>query len=170
MNRRDFLKAAGAGLASFAAAPAAGQVAGKRPILAGGSYGAGKYAIELDGMIVGWLLGAEGGNAVAEVVTERAGPDLIARKQIAGVKYEDFTLQCGTGMSKAFYNWIKESFDHKQSRKSGAIIAADYDYKEISRHTFTNALISEIGFPALDASSKDAARMTLKLAPETTRI
>lgn len=30
-------------------------------------------------------------------------------------------------------------------------------------------LISEIGFPALDASSKDAAKMSIKFSPETTR-
>lgn len=32
------------------------------------------------------------------------------------------------------------------------------------------ALITEIGFPALDAGSKDAAKLTIKLAPEYTRI
>jgi hypothetical protein len=39
----------------------------------------------------------------------------------------------------------------------------------VSRLTFTNALITEIGFPALDAASKDAAKMTIKLSPEYTR-
>jgi len=29
------------------------------------------------------------------------------KKHIAGVKYEDITVNCGTGMAKGFYNWTK---------------------------------------------------------------
>jgi|SwirhirootsSR2_FD_contig_111_466692_length_3627_multi_6_in_0_out_0_3 phage tail-like protein len=132
-------------------------------------YVAGKYGVELDGILAGWVWSCEGGHAVSEVVQEKLGPDHIIKKHIAGVKYEDITVTCGTGMSKGFYNWIKDSFDHKYTRKNGAIIAADYNYKEHSRLTFTNALVTEIGFPALDAASKDAAKMTIKLSPEITR-
>jgi len=132
-------------------------------------YVAGKYGVELDGIMAGWVWSAEGGHATSDVVQEKLGPDHIIKKHIAGVKYEDLSVSCGTGMSKGFYEWIKASFDHKYSRKNGAIIAADYNYKEHSRLTFFNGLITEIGFPALDAASKDAAKMTIKIAPETTR-
>jgi phage tail-like protein len=132
-------------------------------------YVAGKYALEIDGINAGWVMSAEGGHATSDVVQEKLGPDHIIKKHIAGVKYEDISLSVGTGMSKGFYNWMKDSFDHKYSRKNGAVITADYDYKEHSRLTFTNALITEIGFPALDAGSKDAAKMTIKCKPEYTR-
>lgn len=132
-------------------------------------YVAGKYAVELDGINAGWIWSSEGGHAVADVVNEKLGPDSIVKKHIAGVKYEDLSVTCGTGMSKGFYEWIKASFDHNYTRKNGAIIAADYNYKEHSRLTFFNALITEVGMPALDAASKDAAKMTLKFAPEYTR-
>jgi len=134
----------------------------------GRAYIAGKYGLELDGTKAGWIQSVEGGHASSEVVVEKLGPDHIARKHLAGVKYEDITVNCGTGMSKAFYEWMKASFDHKHVRKDGAIVAADYDFKEMSRLTFYRALITEIGFPALDASSKDAAKMTIKFAPEKT--
>jgi len=130
---------------------------------------AGKFALEIDGVNGGWCKDVTGGNAKAEVVTEKMGPDHIAKKHLAGVTYEDIKITCGTGMSKGFYNWIKDSFDHKYTRKNGAIIAADYNYKEMSRMTFTNALITEVGFPALDASSKDQASMSLSWHPEITR-
>jgi phage tail-like protein len=133
-------------------------------------YVAGKYAIELDSIEAGWVSSVEGGHATSDVVVEKLGPDHIQKKHIAGVKYEDITVNCGTGMSKGFYNWIKDSFDHKYSRKNGAVISCDYNYKEHSRLTFSNALITEVGFPALDASSKDAAKMSIKLAPEYTRM
>jgi len=130
---------------------------------------AGKYAIELDGISAGWVGSVEGGQATADVVQEKVGADHIIKKHIAGVKYEEISVSCGTGMSKGFYDWIKASFDHAYTRKGGAIIACDYNYKEHSRLTWFNGLISEIGFPALDASSKDAAKMTIKVKPEYTR-
>jgi phage tail-like protein len=132
-------------------------------------YTAGKYGFEMDSLHAGWLHSAEGGHATSDVVQEKLGPDHIIRKHIGGVKYEDITIACGTGMSKGFYQWIKDSFDHKHTRQNGAIIAADYDYKEHSRLTFTHGLITEVGFPALDAASKDAAKMTIKISPEVTR-
>jgi hypothetical protein len=85
------------------------------------------------------------------------------------VKYEDITINCGTGMSKGFYEWIKASFDRKHVRHDGAIHACDYDGNIVSTLDFHHGLISEVGFPALDAGSKDAAKMTIKIAPEYTR-
>jgi len=132
-------------------------------------YIAGKYGIELDGIMAGWVGSVEGGHATSDVVNEKLGPDHIIHKHIGGVKYEDITVSCGTGMSKGFYEWIKASFDHNYMRKSGAIITADYNYKEHARLSFFNGMPIEIGFPALDAASKDAAKMTIKIAPEYTR-
>lgn len=140
------------------------------PITADGrSYVAGKYGVELDGIMAGWVWSAEGGHATSDVVSEKLGPDHVIRKHIAGVKYEDISIQCGTGMSKGFYEWIKASFDHKYLRKDGAVIAADFNYKEHARLTFHHGLITEVGFPALDAASKDACKMTVKISPEYTR-
>lgn len=132
-------------------------------------YVAGKYAVDLGGKMAGWLWSADGGHATSDVISEKLGPDHIVKKHIGPVKYEDITVTCGTGMSKEFYEWIKASFDHKYKRTDGAIIAADYDHKEHSRLTWHNALITEVGFPALDAASKDAAKMTMKFSPEYTR-
>ena len=133
-------------------------------------YVAGKYSIEIDGVNGGWLFSAEGGNATSDVINEKLGPDHIIKKHIGGVKYEDITFSFGTGMSKGTYSWIENSFKHQYERKNGAIIAANFDHKELTRLTFTNALISEVGLPALDAASKDAAKMTVKISPEYTRM
>jgi hypothetical protein len=130
---------------------------------------AGKFALELDSIRAGWLFKAEGGAAKAEVVNEKLGPDHIVKKHIGGVEYEEITVTCGSGMSKGIYEWIKHSFDHNYGRKNGAIVAADFNTQELSRLDFFNALISEIGFPALDAASKDPCKITLKFKPEYTR-
>jgi len=135
----------------------------------GRGYVAGKYGLDLDGVMAGWVWSVEGGHATSDVVVEKLGMDHIQKKHIAGVKYEDISITCGTGMSKHLMEWIKATLDLKYMRKNGAIIAADYDHKEHSRLTFTNALITEFGMPALDAASKDAAKMTVKWKPEYTR-
>ena len=143
------------------------------PQLTGGKargYTAGKYGLELDGQFAGWIESAEGGDATSDVVLERLGPDNIQHKHLAGVKYEEITFNCEIGMSKGFYDWIKASFDKKFTRKNGAILTCDYNVMPISRMEWRNGLITEIGFPALDAGGKDAAKMTIKIAPEFTRM
>jgi hypothetical protein len=138
------------------------------------AYGSGKYAIELDNVHCGWVGELDGGHAVADVVTEKLGGDWLQKKHIGNVKYEEVTFKCGTGMSKALYDWIDTGFNqtHNQEgkgRQNGALIFADYDYTELSRLNFFFAILTELGMPALDAASKDAAKMTLKFKPETTR-
>jgi len=137
--------------------------------MAGRAYVAGKYALELDGKLAGWVQGFSGGSATSDVVAEKIGPDHIVKKHLAGVKYEDIVVQCGSGMSKAFYDWLASGWAVKYSRKDGAIVAADSSLKEQSRKTFFQAVITETSFPALDAASKDAAKITVKLTPEYTR-
>jgi len=134
-------------------------------------YTAGKYALEIDGQFAGWVESVAGGRAISVVAAES---NLVGgnfqRKHIANLKYEDITVNCGTGMSKNFYDWIKSSSDKQYVRKSGAVVTADYNDKERSRLSWYNALITEVAFPALDAASKDAAKMTIRISPETTRM
>jgi phage tail-like protein len=131
---------------------------------------AGRYGVLLDGAMAGWVLSAEGSHATSDAVTQKGAAAELERKHIAGVKYEDITLQCGTGMSKPFYEWIKASFDNKHVRKDGAIHSCDYDGNIVSTLEFFHALITEVGFPALDAASKDSAKLSIKISPETTRM
>ena len=175
-SRRTFLTGA-AGLTGVALA-----VGAWKPVLAmedasisaaaaGRNFGPVHIALTLgESSAAGFLSHAEGGNAFGDVVNEKLGPDGVTRKHLAGVKYEDITINCGTGMSKAFYDWVSSSFGSKDVRMSGAIDATDFNFKIRSEMTFSNAMITEVGFPALDAASKDAAKMTVKFAPEFTRV
>ena len=131
----------------------------------------GKFAVEIDGNTpAGWVFKAEGGHAKAEVILEKVGNDHIAKKHIGGVSYEEISIACGSGMSRGIYDWIKKSFDHDYQRKTGSIITADFNANELSRLNFSGALISEIGFPALDAgNNKEPCKISLKLKPESTR-
>lgn len=137
--------------------------------LADRGYTAGKYGLELDGVLAGWVSKVSGGGATADVVSEKIGPDHVVKKHLAGVRYEDILVEAGTGMSKAFYQWIEDTFGGKYTRKNGAIIAADFNFKEHGRTDFNHGLLTELTLPALDAASKDAAKMTLRIQPEFTR-
>jgi T4-like virus tail tube protein gp19 len=132
-------------------------------------YVAGRYGLEIDNTLVGWVYSEEGGSAAAGVVVERATPDRVQRKHLDAVKYDEITMTMGPSMSKGFYQRLKQLNDTKVGRVNGAVVSADSSYDEMARLTFQNAVVTEIGFPALDAASKDAAKMTVKLAPELTR-
>lgn len=144
-------------------------VIGASDAAVGRSFASGRYELALDGVNAGFATAIAGGGAYADVISEKVGPDKVVHKHLAGVKYEEITLSAGTGMSPAFYGWIKDSMAGKHTRKNGAVIALDYDGKHVSSLNFSNGLISEIGFPALDATSKDPARLHVTFAPESTR-
>jgi phage tail-like protein len=128
-----------------------------------------QFAVELDGASVGLVKSVEGGAASADVVAEQAGPDGIVHKHVGGLHYDDITLTCGTGMSSGFYTWIADTLNRRYSRKNGAVVVADFNYREVSRLSFQQALLSAIALPALDASSKEPAYLTVRIAPESTR-
>jgi hypothetical protein len=54
-------------------------------------------------------------------------------------------------------------------RKAGSIIAADSDGNARSRRDFSEALVTEVSFPACDAASKDTTPVTVKFKPEYSR-
>ena len=58
--------------------------------------------LEIDGVVVGTVKSVSGGEAYADVVPDPPQGDAIVHKHIGGVKYEDFTVQVGMGMSKPF--------------------------------------------------------------------
>jgi phage tail-like protein len=130
---------------------------------------AGKFAMELNNEVAGWIFSCEGGLATSEVVSEKIGCEPFAKKHIGNVKYEDIKLATGAGMGTTFWDWVESSMNMKYTRQNGAVIACDFNYQEVSRMNFFNALITEIGFPALDAGSKDAMKLSLAFAPEYTR-
>jgi len=136
------------------------------------AYGISKYYIELQHTFAGFVKNLSGGDATADVVLEKLGSDHLTKKHLGNVKYEEVSFQCGTGMSKELYNWINTGFNqtsHNRGREDGAIVFQDYDGGEQSRLTWHNGLITELGMPPLDASSKDACNMTIKFKPEITR-
>ena len=132
------------------------------------SYTAGHFALELDGKMVGFLHSVEGGGVKADVIEEQLGESSnTVKKQIGRPKFEDITMEVGLDGGVELFDWIHSFFEGAGARRNGAIVAADYNYKEKARREFHDALITEIGVPALDGSSKDPAYLKIKISPDS---
>lgn len=129
-----------------------------------------RFAIELEGdSTVGFVQSVEGGGVHADVVEFQESDECFPRKHLSKLEYEEIAITCGTGMTSDFYAWLQNFFGCEPTRKDGAILALDFKSTERSRRTFTQALLTEIGFPTADAAAKDSAFMTVKWSPEVTR-
>ena len=126
----------------------------------------GVVALSLDGKPCGSAKSVAGGDISAPVIEEQAGPTGFVLKHLGPPVYEELTLQVGLGMGPAFYDWIAATWTRNFARKSGSIAASDVNLQVKTSREFTNALITETTIPALDGASKDAALLTVKLAPE----
>jgi phage tail-like protein len=122
----------------------------------------------LNGVPCGFVRSAEGGDAVGEVVEEAPNPG-VTKKHIGRVKYEPVEVTFGFGMKADMYEWIEASWKQNDARKDGSVVVTDPSLQAVSAREFYHALITEATIPDLDASSKDAAHLTLKFVPEYTR-
>lgn len=132
------------------------------------AYTAGMFTFELDdGKPVGFVSSVDGGHfKSAGAVTSMVGADNYVTKYAGRPTYDDIVITIGTAMSPAFWKWVRASLDRKPERRNGALVGYDFKMQERTRRTFYGALISEIGFPALDAGAKSSAALTIKIAPE----
>lgn len=131
------------------------------------SYVAAHFALEIAGIDdVGTVRSIEGGGLKADVMTYQPGATYERWRQLGKPKFEDIKLQIGTAMSEKFFDWIAQFFSGQCERKNGAIVAGDYYYKEQARREFTEALITELTFPKLDATDKNTVYMNITLGVE----
>jgi len=133
------------------------------------SYASGNFMLNLGGVNCGFVKSADCGDAVGEVVEEKAQAGSFTKKTIGALTYDDIELNIGFGMAQDLYDWIAASLKMSYVRKDGSIVVTDPSFQATSERQFFNALITELTIPNLDAGSKDAAFLTVKFAPEYTR-
>jgi len=133
------------------------------------SYTGGRFFLEVNNSRVAFLKKFDGLSMEADIVANDLGPDNFQSKHVANIKWTPGKATVGAGMGKGMYEWIKQSFDKSFSYQSGALTAADFDYRAQSTLTFTNALITSVGFPKLDGSSKDAIYLDIEFDAEQVR-
>jgi hypothetical protein len=131
------------------------------------AYAAAHFALSLDGNEdCGVIRAIEGGGVKVDATSYRYGHGHETWRALGKPKFEAIKLQVGMALGAPFYTWIENFFTGKQVRKNGAIIAADFKYVERARREFTEAIISEITLPALNAGDRGPAYLGVSIAPE----
>lgn len=178
-NRRSFLKKTVATAGVIAAGPIAvglenGPWRGDGPVVSAAAADRaplpGGFALQLDGAAAGNLLNVDGGMPYADVVEFRFGDETVFRKHPGTVHYDDIRLRSSLGMSRDYCDWLSNMVAHDPSSRSGAVLTGDARGNVVSANMFSHGLITELGFPACDAASKDPGFFSLTVAPELTRL
>ncbi|HEX6162761.1 MAG TPA: hypothetical protein VFZ31_05320 [Vicinamibacterales bacterium] len=133
------------------------------------SFASARFALEIGGTIVGFVNAVEGGLAFGSVV-KVAGEDYFFKKHLGNLGFRDIRLEFGADMEESLYQSISLALQGQQVRLSGAILSADFNGDVRRRLEFQEAQITEVTFPALDATSKDTAKMSIVLSPEHTSV
>jgi hypothetical protein len=130
----------------------------------------GSTWLELDGQDAGGLHSVEGGEPYAAVVRQPVPtPTSVAGKHLGAISYSDIAIECDLVPSGPLLSWINATLGRSSPLHSGVIVELDHSDKEISRLAFTDAVIREIEFPAVDAEGKQPAYLTVRFASQSTQ-
>jgi hypothetical protein len=129
------------------------------------SYTAGRFALLIEGKPVLFVKKLEGGTLVGEVGNDASEGGAGTKKHLTGTKVEEISAVVGIS-DKPFMDWVAQSWNGSQPRRSGRIVTADFNYKSVGERDFSDAVITETTVPKLDGSSKDVGYFTVKIQPE----
>jgi hypothetical protein len=110
----------------------------------------------------------DGGQCKAEVVTIPMGTNKLPIKSISTLKFEEMTAEFGMSMGQPMLDWLNLFLENKHARQTGFVSYADVDGKIRAYLDFRDALLTEFGLPASDASNKEHSKLTVKWRPEET--
>jgi hypothetical protein len=127
---------------------------------------AGRFCLDIDNTRVAYLKKFDGLAMEADVGPHDHGALNMQTKQMTNYKYTPAKATIGLAMGKGMYTWIRDSFARNYATKDGAFIAGDFNYKATHRIDFYNALITSVGVPKLDGSSKEIGCFELEWEAE----
>lgn len=130
----------------------------KRPV-----YAPAAYMIEIDGVGTATVGQVDGGYLLGEVVSNQTGNSLAPQKHVASIRVVPLTIEVAPG---ELSSWITQSMAGNAQPVSGRIVEMDADHTIVGERQFHDALLTEIAFPAIDGSSKEAARVKLTFQPQ----
>lgn len=137
------------------------------PITERRAYSAGHFELTIDNAATpAFVKSVEGGFVKLNSSDVQGGADPVRVKHATTREVEAMTFDIGMSEVNALMLWIAQSWRREFNRKSGHVIHADQNYRAQLQHNFYDALIEEVTVPALDASSKDALYLKVKIRPE----
>lgn len=132
------------------------------------NYAMSRFQVKVDGApITSYVKSVEGGLIKTESATELVGSYHLPKRHLATRTVEPITMDVGLSGTD-FVMELLENFinNQKHERLQGEILHCDVNTSLRFRQEFQRALVTEVGFPALDAASKDSAFVKVKLQPE----
>jgi hypothetical protein len=127
-------------------------------------------AVSLNGSCVGDVRAIEGLQAEADVVSNDLGPNGLTKKHVSNIRWTPGLLTLGLGMGAPMATWLRSSLAQSQLPASGSIVRADANDRAQSSIDFTNAVLTQLTVPALDALSNDPAALLVGFDAEQVRI
>jgi hypothetical protein len=133
----------------------------------GTAYTSGHFELSLDGAKTSaYLKSVDGGFMTHSVVDEAFGSVNTRTKHAAVADVEPISFEMGMSGAGSVLKWIQDSLDLNYQARSGQINHANFNMETVFEHEFSDALINEVTFPALDGASKEAAYLKVKFQPK----
>jgi hypothetical protein len=131
------------------------------------AYTAGHFELAIDGAkTTAYLKSLDGGFMGHSVVDEPIGSETRRIKHSAVADIDPISFEIGMSGSASVLQWIQSSWNKDFQTRSGQINHANFNMEKVFEHEFSDALITETTFPALDGASKEAAYLKVKFQPK----
>lgn len=132
------------------------------------NFAAGYFDLEVNNQqMTGHLKSVDGGMLKMASTNEPAGGSHLQQKHASAREVEPLSLEFGLSGASWALKAAEGVINRRQhERYSGAIVHTDPNFVEQYRYEFSEALMTEITFPKLDAKSKEVATLKAKLQPE----
>ncbi len=127
----------------------------------------GRFALDIGGTYS--ILHSFSGGAVGATVIHEAFADGLAKKHLGLPLFSPIDLEVGLTPTGPLDALVGDLLANKAGSHSGAVVLADFNYREKRRIEFTEATLAAITFPACDAAAKDIGYLGLSLVPEVVR-
>jgi hypothetical protein len=130
------------------------------------SYTAGHFELALDGAkTTSYLKQCDAPFENLSAINESIGAYNKKIVHAAVQDIEPISFEIGMAGAKHVLKWIQDSWRKNFSARNGQINHANFNLERVFEHEFSDALITETTFPALDGSSKEAAYLKVKFQP-----
>jgi hypothetical protein len=134
------------------------------------SYVSATTELVIDGVSCGRVYSAEGGDPRASVVVSNPVGTALPKKHTSGVSYAPITVEVAFPPVQPILDWIGDLCANRQTRKTLLLTTYNASGQVVGNALqATDTRLTEVRFPAFDAASKDAARLTLVFTPASTQ-
>jgi phage tail-like protein len=127
-------------------------------------YGAHRFMVELDGMLVGGFSEVSGLSVQTELEDyPEGGLNHYVHRLPKQTRLEPLTLKRGVTVSNELWDWYADVIEGTIVRKSGSVIMYNEQYAELRRWNFYDAYPCKWLGPAWNAADSSIAVETIEL-------